>query len=81
LPYGFIFIPKIQIWVFLERLGMKNVGIFMTICNILWPFGIFCGRLVYFSRFGMFEARNIWQPWTLQVQVRVIGGFGSRAVS
>jgi hypothetical protein len=30
---------------------MENVGIFvyfMTICNILWPFGIICGRLVLF---------------------------------
>jgi hypothetical protein len=26
----------------------------MTIWNNLWPFGIVCGRLVYFSRFGMF---------------------------
>jgi hypothetical protein len=43
----------------------------MTIWNILWPFGIIygclvyvvCGHLLYFSRFGMFGPRRIWQPW------------------
>jgi hypothetical protein len=49
---------------------------FMTIWNILrptgiiftanwynlWPFGIVCGHLVYFLRFGMFGPRKIWQP-------------------
>jgi hypothetical protein len=42
----------------------------MTIWNILpmaiwynlWPFGIVCGHLVYFSHFGMFGPRKIWQP-------------------
>jgi hypothetical protein len=24
-----------------------------------------CCPLVYFSRFGMFEPRKIWQPWTI----------------
>jgi hypothetical protein len=28
----------------------------------LWPFGMVCGHLVYFSRFGMFVPRKIWQP-------------------
>jgi hypothetical protein len=48
---------------------MKNVGIFYdhlekiaAISYILWPFGIVCGNLVYFSRFGMFGQRKIWQP-------------------
>jgi hypothetical protein len=31
--------------------------------NNLWLFGILCGDLVYFSHFGMFGARKIWQPW------------------
>jgi hypothetical protein len=26
---------------------------------------IVCGHLVYFSRFGMFGPRKIWQPWTI----------------
>jgi hypothetical protein len=31
---------------------------------ILWPFGIFCGRLLLFSRFGTLQkSRKIWQPW------------------
>jgi hypothetical protein len=45
----------------LEGLGMENVVIFMTIWNILLPFGIIYGRLVcihsnlvYFCRYGMF---------------------------
>jgi hypothetical protein len=48
---------------------MKNLGIFYdqlvyftAIGNILWPFGIFCGNLVYFSPFGYFGPRKIWQP-------------------
>jgi hypothetical protein len=49
---------------------MENVGIFVTIWNILrpfgigivWQFGIVCGNLAYFSRFGMFGPRKIWQP-------------------
>jgi hypothetical protein len=47
---------------------------FMTIGNILrpfgicnvWPFGIVCGNLVYFSQFEMFGARKIWQPRSSQ---------------
>jgi hypothetical protein len=53
----------------LEGLRMENVGIFydhlkyfMAIWYHLWPFGIVCGYLVYFSHFGMFGPRKIWQP-------------------
>jgi hypothetical protein len=42
---------------------------FLPIWNILRPFwyillqfGIVCGNLVYFSRFGMSGPRKIWQP-------------------
>jgi hypothetical protein len=49
---------------------MENVGIFydlleyfMAIWYNLWPFGIVCGHLAYFSKFGMFRPRKIWQPW------------------
>jgi hypothetical protein len=38
---------------------MENIGIFYdhlvyftAIENILWPFHIYCGHLVYFPRFG-----------------------------
>jgi hypothetical protein len=48
---------------------MKNVCIvydhleyFTDIWYNLWPFGIVCGHLVYFSHFGMFGPREIWQP-------------------
>jgi hypothetical protein len=30
----------------------------------LWPFGIVSGHLVYFSHFGMFGSRKIWQTWS-----------------
>jgi hypothetical protein len=36
---------------------------FMAILYNLWPFGIVCGHLLYFSQFGMFRSRKIWQPW------------------
>jgi hypothetical protein len=48
---------------------MENVGIFydhleyvMAIWHNLWPFGLVCGHLVYFSHFGRFGPRKIWQP-------------------
>jgi hypothetical protein len=48
---------------------MENVGIFYdhlryftAILYNLWPFGIVCGHLEYFSHFGMFRPRKIWQP-------------------
>jgi hypothetical protein len=57
-----IFKPKIPIWVTL-------VGIFMSICYIftaiwytLWPFGIFIGDLIYFSRFGMLYQEKSGNP-------------------
>jgi hypothetical protein len=34
----------------------------MTIWYNIGLFGIVCGHLVYFSRFGMFGPRKIWQP-------------------
>jgi hypothetical protein len=52
-----------------EKFGMKNVCLFYdhleyltAIWYNLWPFGIVCGRLVYFSHFGMLVPRKIWQP-------------------
>jgi hypothetical protein len=51
---------------------MENVAIFynhleyfMAIWHNVWQFGIVCGHWVYFSHFGMFGPRQIWQPWTL----------------
>jgi hypothetical protein len=44
---------------------MEDVGIcyvhfvyFAAKWYILWPFGTFCGHLVYFSRFGMLGAKK-----------------------
>jgi hypothetical protein len=34
----------------------------MAIWYKLWQFGIVFGHLVYFSHFGMFGPRTIWQP-------------------
>jgi hypothetical protein len=60
---------KSQFGYILEGLGVENFGIFMTIWNILRPFGKFYGSLVlfrviwyYFSRFGTFGPSKIWQP-------------------
>jgi hypothetical protein len=37
-------------------------SIFAAIGNILWPFGIFCGSLVYFSRFGILDREKSGNP-------------------
>jgi hypothetical protein len=34
----------------------------MVIRYNAWPFGVVCGPLVYFSRFGIFGPKKIWQP-------------------
>jgi hypothetical protein len=46
--------PEIPIWVNFGNLGMEKVGIFyghleyiVAMWSILWPFGIYCGHLVY----------------------------------
>jgi hypothetical protein len=50
-------------------LAMENLGIFYdhlvyftAIVNVLWPFGILCGHLVYLYPFWYFVLRKIWQP-------------------
>jgi hypothetical protein len=50
----------------MENLGIFNdhVVYFTAIGNILGPFGIFCGNLVYFSPLWYFVPRKIWQPWS-----------------
>jgi hypothetical protein len=52
---------------FFGGLAIENLGIFYdhftAIGNILWPFAIFCGHLVYFSPFVWYSVpRKIWQP-------------------
>jgi hypothetical protein len=66
----------------MEGLAMANLGIFydhlvycIAIGNILWPFGIFCGHLVYFPPFWYFVPRKIWQPClTHLIQVAFANG-------
>jgi hypothetical protein len=48
---------------------MEDIGIFyehlvhFTIfCYVLWTLGKNRGNLAYFSRFGIFVPRKIWQP-------------------
>jgi hypothetical protein len=60
---------KSQYGSILEGLAMKIAGIFYAhsvyftaIENILWPFDIFCGHLVYFFPFLYVVTRKIWQP-------------------
>jgi hypothetical protein len=59
--YVYIAYQKSQFGFILEGLGLKNVGIFyghlgyfMVIWYVLWPFGIFCGYLVFLWLFGIF---------------------------
>jgi hypothetical protein len=70
LPDGLISNQKSQFGFTLEGLKMENVFIFyghleyfMAIWYSLWQSGTVCGHLVYFSHFGMFGRRRIWQPW------------------
>jgi hypothetical protein len=70
LPDGLFSNQKSQIWVnFGGSLNGKcwyifdHLEYFLTIWYNLWPFGIVCGHLLYFSQFGMFGPRKIWQPW------------------
>jgi hypothetical protein len=67
---------------------MENLGIFYdhlvyitAIGNILWPFGILCGNLVYFSPFGVLDQEksgnpapsSIWSPWkTSNSDVKIV---------
>jgi hypothetical protein len=53
----------------LEDLALENLGkfyytldYFMAIGNILWPFGVFCGNLVYFPRFGILVQEKSGNP-------------------
>jgi hypothetical protein len=48
----YIFKPKIPFLVFYLQI-LEDAGIFRAILSILWPFGTFCGHLVYFSRSGI----------------------------
>jgi hypothetical protein len=65
----FIFRPKIPIWVNLGGIGMENVGMFCdhlehftTIWYSLWPFGIICGNLDYFSLFIFLDKEKSGNP-------------------
>jgi hypothetical protein len=69
LPDGLFSNQKSHFGLILEGLRMENVVIFYdhleyftAIWYNVWPFGIVCGNLVYFSRFGMFGPRKSWQP-------------------
>jgi hypothetical protein len=71
LPDGLFSNQKSKFGYILEALECKMLLYFITIWNYftalwynVWPLGIVFGHLVYFSRFGMFGPRKIWQPWT-----------------
>jgi hypothetical protein len=70
LPDGLFWNQKSQFGSIAELLARENLGKIMdnlvnftAIANILWPFGIFSGHLVYFSPFWYLVPRKIWQPW------------------
>jgi hypothetical protein len=65
----FVSKPKIPIWVNFVGSCYGNFCIlydrlvyFTAIGYNLWPFGIFCGNLVYFPPFWYFGPRKNWQP-------------------
>jgi hypothetical protein len=68
----------------LESLAMENLGIFYdhlvyftAIINVLWPFGLFCGYLVYFSPFWYFVHIKIWQLFSQGDQIGRLFTLGS----
>jgi hypothetical protein len=74
LPDGSFSNQKSQFGEILEGPRLENAEIFYdhleyfndiwTLTTLLGPFGTFCVRLVYFSRFGIMHVpRIIWQPW------------------
>jgi hypothetical protein len=67
---------------------MENVCIFYdhleyftAIWYILWTFGMICGHLVYFSRFGMFGPRKIWQPWLVKLFAKLWEKRGKKRIA
>jgi hypothetical protein len=69
LPDGLFSNQKIPIWVNFGVSWYKkywyfydHLEYFTAIWYILWQFGVVCGTLVYFSRFGLFGPIKIWQP-------------------
>jgi hypothetical protein len=66
LPDGLFPNQKSQFGQILVGFAKENLGIFYdnlfsltAIGNILWPLGIFCGSLVYFSPFWYFGPKNL----------------------
>jgi hypothetical protein len=60
----------------LGGLAMEDVGIFyghlvhfMVIWYILWTFGIFCGNLVYFPRFGILYQEKSVNPAPRRISI------------
>jgi hypothetical protein len=54
--------------IFLEGLGMENVGVFHGLWEYFRQIGIFYARLVYYVSFGitfpvLVVTLKIWQPW------------------
>jgi hypothetical protein len=49
-----------------EGHGIEKFGIFYGHFRILWPFGLYCGNLVYVFPLWYFTPRQIWQPLGIQ---------------
>jgi hypothetical protein len=62
---SYIYFPRVARWYIFRqkfwRVLQWNVLVFMNSWFILWPFGIFCGNLVYLFPFWYFAPRKIWQ--------------------
>jgi hypothetical protein len=57
----FIFNPKSQFW---RAMEWKVFSYFMIIRNILWPFGIIYGSLVYLVCGHLLYIFLFWHVWT-----------------
>jgi hypothetical protein len=68
-PDGIFSYPKSLFGYILQGLGIENLGIFMSVWNILWPFGIlfwqFCSQLVYIFKIPWFGYIITWKIWLL----------------
>jgi hypothetical protein len=59
----FVLKPKFPIWEKIWRILQGEIlAYFMTIRNVLRTFGIFCGHLVYFPRFGILYQEKSGNP-------------------
>jgi hypothetical protein len=65
------FLCVIIVIIAMENLGLfyDHVVYFTAIEHILWPFGIFCGHLVFFPRFGILYQEKSGNPGLIKQKI------------